>query len=199
VSTGEDQIPPAAEAAPTPEVVPEPPSPEVVRLQAQVAELEKKLEAAETQTRHFAQQFDRARTEFAASRERMQRENERRQKHEQGQVVKGLLDVLDTLDRSLESVRNQPPGQAFVDGVQMIRHQFEQALAALGLRRFDGLGEEFDPVRHQAVTTMPVLDQAQDNRVVHGVASGVMVGDEVVRVAQVVVGKYAGVEADSVN
>ena len=43
-----------------------------------------------------------------------------------------------------------------------------------------------------------VLDAAQDNRVVHGVASGVMVGDEVVRVAQVVVGKYAG-DAGAVN
>lgn len=189
---------PEDEAAPAPEVVSEQPHPEVVRLQAQVAELQAKLDAAESQTRHFAQQFDRARTEYAASRERMQRENERRQKREQAEVVKGLLDVLDTLDRSLDSVRNQPPGQAFVDGVQMIRHQFEQALLALGLKRFDGLGEVFDPERHQALTMMPVLDRAQDNLVLHSMASGVLVGDEVMRVAQVVVGKFAG-EPETLN
>ena len=200
MSAGDEHIRPEDPAAPGPEVsaAAESLHPEVARLQAHVAELQHKVEAAETQTRHFAQQFDRARTEYAASRERMQRENERRHKHEQAELVKGLLDVLDTLDRSLDSVRQQPPGPALVEGVQMIRQQFEHALLALGLQRFDGVGEVFDPARHQALTMLPVLDRWQDYVVLHSMASGALVGDEVMRVAQVVVGKFAG-EPETLN
>lgn len=168
--------------------------------QARSAELEQKLaeavkradEAAE-QTRGYAAAYDKARVEFAAVKERMAREYERSLKRDQAKAITGLLTVLDNLDRSLESVK---PGAAvadsFVDGVRMIRGQLDQALGAMGLTRFDGLGERFDPLRHQAITTMPVADQGQDNAVVHSVSSGCIFGDEVVRPATVVVGKFVG-------
>jgi molecular chaperone GrpE len=171
--------------------------PEEVALRKKVAELESRIETLQDQTRHYAQAYDKARTEFAAARERMQRENDRSLKRDQVKAVSGLLNVLDSLDRSLESVKAQPPGLPFVEGVQMIRQQFEAALNGLGLQRFDGVGERFDPQRHQALTMMPVTDAAQDGRVIHGVSAGAIVGDEVVRAATVVVGKL--VEQDDVH
>ncbi len=174
-------------AAPTPIV-----NPQEMALRKKVAELESRIETLQDQTRHYAQAYDKARSEFAAARERMQRENERSLKRDQAKAMGGLLNVLDLLDRSLESVKSQAPGQGFVDGIQMIRSQFEAALNAQGLRRFDGVGEEFDPNRHQALTTIPVTDVALDGRVVHGVSAGATIGDEVVRPATVVVGKYDG-------
>jgi len=160
------------------------------RLHKRIADLEVKNREFQEQTRHYAQVYDKARSEFAAARERITREHERNVRRDQAKVVGGLLSVLDTLDRSLESVKAAPPGQAFVDGVQMIRSQFETALGAAGLKRFDGAGEAFDPERHQAVTSVPVADPAQDNRVVQSLSAGATVGDEVVRPATVVVGKY---------
>lgn len=174
-------------AAPTPIV-----NPQEMALRKKVAELESRIETLQDQTRHYAQAYDKARSEFAAARERMQRENERSLKRDQAKAMGGLLNVLDLLDRSLESVKSQAPGQGFVDGIQMIRSQFEAALNAQGLRRFDGVGEEFDPNRHQALTTIPVTEVALDGRVVHGVSAGATIGDEVVRPATVVVGKYDG-------
>ncbi len=161
-------------------------------LRKKLADRDAEVAQLQDQTRHYAQSYDKARAEFASARERMQRENERSQKREQAKLVTSLLDVLDSLDRSLESVKNQPPGQPFVDGVHMIRGQFNQALQQLGLQRFDGLGETFDPARHQAVTVMPVPDAAQHDKVVHSVSSGALVGDEVLRPASVVVGKFTG-------
>lgn len=188
--TGPEQ--PPIEAEPVVSVA----DPEVEALRKKIAELEAQVEQLQGQTRHYAQAYDRARNEFAAARDRMQRETERTLKRDQAKAVSGLLGVLDSLDRSLESVRSQAAGQGFVDGVQVIRSQFEAALSELGLQRFDGVGEVFDPNRHQALTTMPVTDPAQDGRVVHGVASGAVVADEVVRPATVVVGKYTAEKPD---
>lgn len=164
---------------------------EAAQASQQLADAGRRARDAEDQMRQYAVAFDKAKTEFAAAKDRMAREYERNLKRDQTKAVSGLLGVLDTLDRSLESVRTGPVGEAFVDGVKMIRSQFEAALQSMGLERFDGLGEPFDPARHQAVTTMPVLDPEQDGRVVHSVSAGCMFGDEVVRPAVVVVGKAA--------
>ena len=173
------------------------PSAESLKIQ----ELEARIAELSDQTRHYAQAYDRARSEFAAARDRMQREHERTVKRDQAKAVSGLLTVLDSLDRSLESVRSAAPGPAFVQGVEMIRSQFDAALGGLGLKRFDGVGERFDPERHQAVTSIPVTDPSQDGRVVQSLAAGAMMGDEVVRAATVVVGQLqpGSAPADDLN
>ncbi len=171
-----------------------------IELKARVADLEQKLgeaqrraDEASEQTRSYAAAFDKARQEFNAAKDRMAREHERSLKRDQVKAVAGLLAVLDNMDRSLESAK---PGvavaESFVDGVKIIRQQLDQALASMGLVRFDGLGERFDPLRHQAITTLPVASEAQDNTVVHSVSAGCLFGDEVVRPATVVVGKFTG-------
>lgn len=171
--------------------------PYVAGLKREIAEKDARIADLDAQVRHYAQAYDKARTEFQAIRERTQREAERNASHAKVKLVGGLLSVLDSLDRSLESVKNQEPTQAFVGGVQLIRSQFENALSGLGMSRFDGVGEVFDPNRHQAVTSLAVTDPAQVGRVVHSVAAGVLVGDEVVRAATVVVGQ--GVDPGEVH
>ncbi len=196
------------------QVVAAEPAPTLESLQAEIAtqrreladlrkgreDLEKRAAELGEQTRYYAQQFDKARQEFAAAKDRLTREQDRALKRELLKAVSGLLGVLDTLDKSLASVKGGAPvGPSFVEGVQMIHGQFEQSLSAMGLKRFDGVGEAFDPNRHQAVTTLNVLDPGQDNVVVHSVAAGALLGDEVVRPASVVVGKCLAVGSDHVN
>lgn len=184
---------------------------EVVRLTLRVAELErdrkdleKRAADAGEQTRQYAAAYDKARVEFDAAKTRLAREQERGQKRQLAKAVTGLLGVLDNFDRFLDSAKQAAAaggsvGQSFFDGAAMIRGQFDQALQQIGLQRFDGVGERFDPERHQAVTTMTVLDAAQDGLVIHGVSAGAVLGDEVVRPANVVVGKCLAVGSDAVN
>lgn len=191
----ESELPPDASEAGLDPAADDPPGedPYVTSLKREIAERDHRMAELDEKVRHYAQTVDKVRTEFQAARERMQRENERNAAREKLKLVTGLLGVLDSLDRSLES---QKANQAdpFVAGVQLIRSQFESALSGLGLVRFDGLGEVFDPNRHQAVTSMPVTDPAQAGRVVHCVAAGVLVGEEVVRAATVVVGQGTAAE-----
>lgn len=172
---------------------------ENTKLASQLADAERRLKDADEQVRQYAGAFDKAKREFDAAKDRIAREYERNMKRDQTKAVSGLIGVLDTLDRSLESVKGKD-GDAFVDGVRIIRNQFDAALGAMGLLRFDGLGEIFDPERHQAVTTMAVADPAQAGRVIHSVAAGCIFGDEVVRPAMVVVGQGSASDtSDTLN
>lgn len=81
------------------------------KLSKRIAELEARVAELQEQTRHYAQMYDKARVEFTAAQGRIQRENERNAKREQVKMVGGLLSVLDTLDRSLDSVKGGQIGR----------------------------------------------------------------------------------------
>ena len=53
------------------------------------------------------------------------------------------------------------------------------------------IGQPFDASRHEAISTAPVSDPAQDGRVVAVVKEGYVIGDELLRPASVVVGTAA--------
>ena len=78
-----------------------------------------------------------------------------------------------------------------VHGVEMVRQQFLQRLEGLGIKPLEPLNQPFDPARHEAVTTVPTSAAGDEDTVVGIVRRGYMIGDEVLRPAQVAVGKAA--------
>lgn len=153
-----------------------------------IAELERELLATQEKLRQYSTAVDRARTEFDAARSRLEREQARVVEAQKVAAVGGLLSVLDSLDQALHNVGDG--GMAFIQGVAMIRNQFDGALRDLGLERFESMGETFDPERHEAISMIPVTDPAQDNIVVQELKQGARVGEKVVRPATVIVGRY---------
>jgi len=75
------------------------------------------------------------------------------------------------------------------DGLMLVRDQFFRTLQEFGVVRFFPEGEAFDPARHEAVSVLPV-EQIEDNgRVLNVLKPGYVAGENVLRAAQVVVGK----------
>lgn len=153
-----------------------------------ITELERELLATQEKLRQYSTAVDRARTEFDAARSRLEREQARVVEAQKVAAVGGLLSVLDSLDQALHNVGDG--GMAFIQGVAMIRNQFDGALRDLGLERFESMGETFDPERHEAISMVPVTDPAKDNLVVQELKQGARVGEKVVRPATVIVGRY---------
>lgn len=154
-----------------------------------IAELEAALLAKDDEFRERAAAFQRARTELERARDRLKREHDRVLAEHKVEVVTGLLGVLDDFDRSLAAGEQSGGGEAFVEGVKMIRARLDEALRALGLSRFDAQGEDFDPSRHEALSMQPVSDDALHDKVLHVAEAGALVGDKVVRPARVIVGR----------
>ena len=157
-----------------------------------VEELERKVADAEKQAQEYIAKYRQAAHEFEDARARMRKELAKDAERSRREVLVSLLEVVDNLDRAIEAARTKPRGgegaDPLLEGVELVRQQFLAKLAAFGITRIESAGEPFDPLLHEAVTTVPG-DQASDGRVAGIIAQGYRIGDEVLRPAMVAVAR----------
>src|SRR5512137_1090587 len=128
-----------------------------------------------------------ANAEFEQARARLRRDVAKEVERGTRAVLADLLEVVDNLDRAIESARTAAGGSPLLQGVEMVRAQFLAKLDGHGVRRFESAGQRFDPSRHEAATTVPVADPAQDGVIVGVIRQGYTIRDEVLRPAVVAV------------
>ena len=156
-----------------------------------VEDLERQLADKDDLLKGATARCQEAVAELERTRERLRREAEKDIGREVRRVLASFLDVVDNLDRA---VAVRPPDGAgwegsVLHGVGLVREQFLAALERHGVTRCDAAQEPFDPTRHDALSTAPVADAAQDNLVVEVVKPGYLIDGEVLRPASVTVGR----------
>jgi molecular chaperone GrpE len=166
-----------------------------------VEELERRATSAEKQAQEFVAKYRQASQEFEDARARMRKELAKDAERSRRDVLVTLLEVVDNLDRAIDAAKKAPrpgSGQAggdaddpLLQGVEMVQQQFLAKLDGFGVKRIDALGADFDPLLHEAVTSVPAADEASDGRVLGVITHGYRIGDEVLRPALVAVGKAA--------
>ncbi len=154
----------------------------VESLEQQLAEKDRLLQDTIAKYRAAAAEFDEAR---ARLRKQIAKDVERGRRA----VLVELLEVVDNLDRAIDAARAGGSTDALLQGVELVRQQFLAKLEGFGVTAVAALGQPFDPARHEAVTTVPVIDSSQDHVVVGVVRPGYAIGDEILRPAQVAVGR----------
>ncbi len=155
----------------------------VEALEHQLAEKDRLLQETVAKYRAAAAEFD-------AARARLRKEIAKDVERGRRALLVELLEVVDNLDRAIEAARNAGSTDALLQGVELVRRQFLDKLEGFGVTSIEALGRPFDPARHEAVTTVPVADPAQDHLVVGVVRPGYAIGDQVLRPAQVAVGQF---------
>eukprot|EP00448_Togula_jolla_P021961 CAMPEP_0170575306 /NCGR_PEP_ID=MMETSP0224-20130122/3794_1 /TAXON_ID=285029 /ORGANISM="Togula jolla, Strain CCCM 725" /LENGTH=191 /DNA_ID=CAMNT_0010898083 /DNA_START=31 /DNA_END=606 /DNA_ORIENTATION=+ len=98
-------------------------------------------------------------------------------------VVKDLLEVLDDLERALQTLEADTPAHG---AVRVVTEKFERKLLSLGFTRMETLGTSFDPQRHEAASKKDADGYASD-MVCEEFRSGWFLGERVVRPAVVAV------------
>lgn len=88
-----------------------------------------------------------------------------------------ILPVLDTLTLVAQHVDDT--------SLKVSIKQFEDVLTSEGVTKIDAVGKDFDPATMECVTTA----DGEDNKVLEEIRTGYMLGDKVLRPAQVKVGK----------
>jgi molecular chaperone GrpE len=164
-----------------------------------VEELELRAANAEKQAQEYLSKYRQASHEFEEARARMRKELAKDAERSRRDVLVGLLEVVDNLDRAIDAATKAPrrsSGQAggeaadpLLQGVEMVQQQFLAKLEAFGVKRIDAIGAVFDPLLHEAVTTVPAPDDSADGRIVGVITHGYRIGDEILRPALVAVGK----------
>lgn len=105
----------------------------------------------------------------------------------------GLFDVSDVLERAIESVKpesleNNPELKTFFEGVQMTEKLLLKAYEQSEIRRFNPLGQKFDPNLHLALSEL-VDATKEPGTVSYVMKNGYQMKDRLLRAANVVVAK----------
>ena len=153
---------------------------------AYVEELEGKLAAKDAELQELIAKYRGASDEFDKARARLRKELSKDVERGRRSLIAGFLDVLDNLDRALDAAAGRTD-DPFVQGVSLVRQQFLTTLEGLGVRRIDAVGQPFDPAKQEAVATVSATPESPAGTVVGIVRPGYVIGDEVLRPAQVAV------------
>ena len=156
-----------------------------------VEELERQLAEKDRIAQEYIAKYRQAAAEFDESRLRLRREISKDIERGRREILADLLDVVDNLDRAVDSARQAGSIDALLQGVEMVRRQFLSKLEGFGVKRIDVEGQTFDPLRHEAVSTVHAASPDDEGRIVGVVRHGYTIGDDVLRPASVAVAKTA--------
>ena len=174
----------APDLEPAQEETPEPELSESERLQLE-------LEQVQAKAAEYLDGWQRARAEFANYR---RREEQRRQQLEdtiKGQVLAGLLPVMDDLDRAFQAVPGDVCETAWVKGLSMVGEKLQSSMEKAGVVAMAVQpGDAFDPNVHQAVFHGPSTEYAE-GQIVEVFQRGYTLGEVVLRPAMVYVSSGA--------
>lgn len=104
-------------------------------------------------------------------------------------VLKGLLPIVDDFERGLKAAAQAEDANAVDEGMRLIYNKLIKFLAANGVKEFDPADDVYDADRHEAISVVPVPDEAQKGKILDTVEKGYMINDKVLRHAKVVVGQ----------
>ncbi len=161
----------------------------VARKPTYVEDLEQQLAEKDRLLQEHIAKYRQASSDFEEARLRIRREVGKDVERARREVLSEILDVVDNLDRAVESVGSVPSVQSLLEGVDLVRRQFLSKLEGLGVTRIAAAGEHFDPLLHEAVTTVPATSPDQDGLIVGIVRHGYRIGGDVLRPATVAVAK----------
>jgi molecular chaperone GrpE len=137
-------------------------------------------EVEEPSSEHLAD-LKRVTAEYANYRRRTEANREVERERVTVDVVKGLIPVLDDLDRA-EKHGDLVADTAFSSIAAKLRASVER----LGVKPFGAVGEPFDPTLHEAIFQLPSAD-VETETVGEVVETGYFLGSSLLRVAKVVV------------
>jgi molecular chaperone GrpE len=113
-------------------------------------------------------------------------------------IMLEMLPVLDHLDLALATAAEHEitgPQAAVVDGFRLVSEQLLSVLKKFGLEPISAEGQPFDTNRHEAITQMP-SETVAEGIVITQTRRGWMLGDKLLRPAQVVLSAGAAPKAE---
>ena len=105
------------------------------------------------------------------------------------QAFKGLLPILDDFERGIDAAKKTENSASMLEGMELIYNKLKKYLEQNGVKEMDPSDREFDTERHEAISVVPVPDEAQKGKILDTVQKGYTINGKVLRHAKVVVGQ----------
>jgi len=148
----------------------------IVKLEQQNAEFLRHL--ADYQTRY---------NEMLQVMKRKDADLDQRLKYAHEKLALDLVTALDNLERATDAAKKSGDDGPLAIGVTATYAQIMEVLKRYGVTRIDALGQAFDPMKHQAIQSVPAGKNQEPNSVAAVAQHGFMIHDRVMRPAMVIV------------
>ncbi len=150
--------------------------------------LQKELEKSRSQAASYFEGWQRERADFLNYKKRVDRDSAQVYQNSLVSVLKKYLVILDDLDRALKTRPTVGEGVAWSEGIELILRKLTNLLESEGVSRMETGNDTFDPNRHEAVT-YEESPAHQSGQIIEVIQPGYLLGDRVIRPAQVRVAK----------
>lgn len=127
--------------------------------------------------------------EFDNFRKRTLKEKSELIKNAAESVFKGLLPIVDDFERAIKASENSEDANTLKEGMELIYKKLKKYMEQNGVKEMDPEDRDFDADKHEAISAVPVPDEAQKGKILDTVEKGYTINDKVLRHAKVVVGQ----------
>jgi molecular chaperone GrpE len=185
-------------ALPEREPPPTPPRPQAPDLPEETVQelraLRAKLDNKDRQIEQVMEAYRAKKEEIEKLRARIEKTERRKFEQSKGDFIARFVEVLDNLDRAIDSIENAFDPDSVLQGIMLVRSRLVQLLKEEGLEKIFVRGQMYDPTHSEAAGMESVPDESRDGVVLKELQPGYMLKGSLLRVARVVVGRY-GAEA----
>ena len=156
---------------------------------------EEKIQQLEAELTSMTDKYHRICAEYDNLQKRVPKQIQDGINYQKESVLKSMLTSMDNFEHTLTAADENHDADKIVEGIKLVYKGFLDALKSHGVEQMNSLGEEFDPVKHQAM--MQQSDDAKDdNTILVDYQKGYMIGEKVLRAAMVIVNKIESEPAD---
>ena len=153
----------------------------------EIKDLKDKNKKLEQEAKENKEKYLMALADMENFKKRISKERADYLKYQGEAILSDIIEVLDNLDRALESANQESATEeSLKEGVKMIHKQFVDVLSKWGVKSEDSVGKEFDPQKHEALSKAPSQD-AKENEIISEFKKLYYYKDKILRHAQVVV------------
>ena len=127
--------------------------------------------------------YKRIMAEFENFKKRSQKEKENLYNSVLGDIIIGMLPIMDNLDGAVSA---ECKDEKYKQGVELVQKQFKDFLQENNVEEIKTEGETFDPSLHEAISMVQTPDK-QSQEIVQEYRKGYKIGTKVIRHSMVVV------------
>ena len=156
--------------------------------------LEKDLQKTKDELAEEKDKFVRLQADTDNFRKRLSREKDEFSQYANERLFKELIPIFDNLERALEDPSNDT--KSLKEGLEMILKQFSAFLEKEKVEPIKAIGEKFDPMVHEALTSEESNDH-EENTIISEFVKGYTINNRVLRPSQVVISKKPSPESEN--
>lgn len=152
--------------------------------------LREELKKCQAERQEHLTGWQRARADYINARREEEQGRQLDHRRLRAAVILEFLPLADYFEMAFSNSKWALVDSHWRSGIENIYRQLVSTLSALGVEPLGAVGDKFDPKLHQPVKTEEVENQDEDDKILTVVEKGYKLGEDILRPAKVIVGKY---------